>query len=595
MQSLVQTQLELTILPGDDIPLVRDRYLTRYELIERLANYVDLCVLYGESVLRHESTQLHGDRDEILRKEMHEGTLMQRISTNMDKLLAHMQRDIKFRKANKKMQYPIPRINPRLAPPGSAQEIHTMKDGLKDEGKNIMQIAFLPKPEEGASGGPRVIMPREDIPDTPGRCREEERRSNLSVNTNNGLTQGTQPRHTDRAADRTVNFQEQEQHRTNIISKVQQNLMNISNSRNPQDQTNNANVCSDHPDHTEHQNQNPWPRNADNQSSDSSDTDSIGHWDNNWQNKKCTACGFHGHTHYNCEKKRKGELYCTRCKRYTHCNATCSRQRNSSTPRFQHQGHHSPRPDSNYTIPPAEPNYNNYNNYNSRPSPAPSSVGSAADVTQQFVTFLDENRQQAKLMEYRKELLANVSIFDGKDKKQCLMWINQCAHTAVNAKMSLKELLAAKGGPIISTQLQTFLSRVPDATDTEIKQHILECFSNVGTRTEAHHYLKRMTLDEDESLMAHNSEYAAVHEAAHGITPDEQRSEIALMDYVRTLPQITCDELTKQITHPKSKIPQPERCDEHGRKLGQTRQAKRVKQTGKECSQRNHHQGRNRE
>ena len=134
------------------------------------------------------------------------------------------------------------------------------------------------------------------------------------------------------------------------------------------------------------------------------------------------------------------------------------------------------------------------------------------------------------------------------------MWLNQCAHTTVNAKMSLKELLVAKAGPIISTQVQTFLSRVPDATNAEIKQHILECFSNVGTRTEAHHYLPRMTLDEDESLLAHNSEYAAVHEAAHGITPEEQRSEIALMDYVRTLPQITCNELTKQITHPKSKI-----------------------------------------
>ena len=308
MQILIQTQPKLTILPGDDIPLVRDRYLTRYELIDRLSNYVDLCVLYGESILRHESTQLHGDRDEILRKEMHEGTLMQRISSNMDKLLAHMQRDIKFRKANKKIQYPVPRINPRLAPPGSAQEIRTMKDRLKNEGKNIMQIAFLPEPEEGTSGGPRMIMPGEDIPDAPGRCRDEERRSNLSVNTNNGLTQSTQPCHTDRA-DRTVNFQDREQHRTNIISEVQQNLMNISNSRNIQDQMNNANVRSDRPDHTEHQNQNPWPRNADhsqdNQSSNSSDTDSIGHWDSNWQNKKCTACGFHGHTQYNCEKKRK--------------------------------------------------------------------------------------------------------------------------------------------------------------------------------------------------------------------------------------------------------------------------------------------------
>ena len=109
-------------------------------------------------------------------------------------------------------------------------------------------------------------------------------------------------------------------------------------------------------------------------------------------------------------------------------------------PRFQHQGHHSPRPD-NHTIPPAEPNYNNYN---TRPSPAPSSTGSNADVTQQFMTFLNETRQQAKLLEYRKELLANIPIFDGKDKKACLMWLSQCAHIAVNTKMTLKEVLVAK-------------------------------------------------------------------------------------------------------------------------------------------------------
>ena len=120
--------------------------------------------------------------------------------------------------------------------------------------------------------------------------------------------------------------------------------------------------------------------------------------------------------------------------------------------------------------------------------------------------------------------------------------------------MTLKEVLVAKRGPIVSTQVQIFMSKTPGATDTELKQHILESFSNVGSRTEAHHYLIRMTVDEDESLLAHNSEYAAVHEAAHGITPEEQRSELALMDYTRTLPQFTCDELTKQITRPKSKI-----------------------------------------
>ena len=121
--------------------------------------------MYGECILRHESAQLSRDRDEILRKEMHEDILMSRIASNMDKLLNHMQRDNKFRKANKKAMYPIPKINPRLSPASSAQEICNMKNGLKDECKGIVQIAFLPEPEEGASGGPRVVMPGEDIPD----------------------------------------------------------------------------------------------------------------------------------------------------------------------------------------------------------------------------------------------------------------------------------------------------------------------------------------------------------------------------------------------------------------------------------------------
>ena len=61
-----------------------------------------------------------------------------------------MQRDIRFRKANRKIQYPTPKINSKIAPPVSAQEIRKMKDGLKDKSKNIIQIAFLPEPEEGA-------------------------------------------------------------------------------------------------------------------------------------------------------------------------------------------------------------------------------------------------------------------------------------------------------------------------------------------------------------------------------------------------------------------------------------------------------------
>ena len=127
-----------------------------------------------------------------------------------------------------------------------------MKDALKDEYRGILQVAFLPEPEEGANRESTVVTPGEDIPDAMGRPREERRRSNLSVNTNtipntnNGLTQHTQQRPTDRSADRTVNFHDREQHRTNIISEVQQNLMNISNSQNSNDQENIHPDCPDH-------------------------------------------------------------------------------------------------------------------------------------------------------------------------------------------------------------------------------------------------------------------------------------------------------------------------------------------------------------
>ena len=199
-------------------------------------------------------------------------------------------------------------------------------------------------------------------------------------------------------------------------------------------------------------------------------------------------------------------------------------------------------------MPPVEPNFTK------RPSPTPSNAGSITDVTQMFVTHLNENRQQTNLIKHRKDLLANVATYDGKDKKACLMWINQVEHTATQAKMPLKELIAAKAGPIVTTQVQNFLARVPGATDAQIKQMILECFSIVGTKTETFHHLKKMSLDDDKSLLAHNAEYAAIQQAAHGITPDNQLNQITFLDYAKTLPQITSDELTKQITRDDTQI-----------------------------------------
>ena len=76
---------------------------------------------------------------------------------------------------------------------------------------------------------------------------------------------------------------------------------------------------------------------------------------------------------------------------------------------------------------------------------------------------------------------------------------------------------------------------------------ILESFSNVGTTTEAYHHLKKMRLDNNESLMAHNAEYAAVHEVAYGLTPERQTSQAAFIEYAKTLSDITSYKLVRRI------------------------------------------------
>ena len=84
--------------------------------------------------------------------------------------------------------------------------------------------------------------------------------------------------------------------------------------------------------------------------------------------------------------------------------------------------------------------------------------------------------------------MANIPTFDGKDKKACLMWVNHVEHTTKQARMTIREAVTSKAGPTVVTAI----SRYPNASDAQLKRIILESFSNVGTRTEASHYLKMM-------------------------------------------------------------------------------------------------------
>ena len=145
--------------------------------------------------------------------------------------------------------------------------------------------------------------------------------------------------------------------------------------------------------------------------------------------------------------------------------------------------HPSPHTGDDHTVPPVEPHFT------TRPSPMIASQGTGnLELSQMLQTILCENNEEAKLKQQQKNLLANIPTFDGKDKKACLMWVNHVEHTAKQARMTFREAVTSKAGPTVVSAISSY----PNTSDAQLKRIILESFSNIGTRTEASHYLKMM-------------------------------------------------------------------------------------------------------
>ena len=109
--------------------------------------------------------------------------------------------------------------------------------------------------------------------------------------------------------------------------------------------------------------------------------------------------------------------------------------------------------------------------------------------------------------------------------------------------MTFREAVTSKAGPTVVTAI----SRYPNASDAQLKRIILESFLNVGTRTEASHYLKMMRLDNNDTLAAHNTEYEAVHTVAYGISTEEQNDEKILRAYANILCNYAAMKLNRKI------------------------------------------------
>ena len=164
-------------------------------------------------------------------------------------------------------------------------------------------------------------------------------------------------------------------------------------------------------------------------------------------------------------------------------------------------------------------------------------------TTQMLLTFMAETREETKNRGKHKMLMNHVSYFDGDDKSKCLMWLDNLERIAKEANIPLREAIAAKAGP----NILTVISRHPSAPEAELKRVILENFSNVGTRLEASHYLRKMRLAENKPIVTHNSGYAAVHTVAYNLKPEEQTDHQVLQQYANTLGDHIADKLNRKI------------------------------------------------
>ena len=474
--------------------------------------------------------------------------LLQRITNRLDEILSILARDNMLRKRGKKRVYTLPRINPRAANFNSTDDAQRLGREIKDDVKEILDYAFNPIPE-GEEDRIQVCYDGSDILDDNTRRNRgtgDWKTNQTSTDHNNSARTNT--RQNSEKTHHTVNFDDREQHRTSTLDDIQQRLTQISQKDN---NTNIENVRPTHPN-DDPPNNRRWrnmaerhqrPNGQDSNSSTASDSSMSTDWDGCWGTQECSACRREGHNTRSCRAKRNNELWCTKCNRNNHCNKTCRLAPcRSSTPRYIVNYHQT---GNDHTVPPVEPHFT------TRPSPILNNQGTGnLELSQMLQTILQENNEEAKLKQQQKNLMANVPTFDGKDKKACLMWVNHVEHTARQAKMTFREAVTSKAGPTVVTAI----SRYPNASNAQLKRIILESFSNVGTRTEASHYLKMMQLDNNDMLTAHNAEYEAVHTVAYAISAEEQNDEQILRAYTNTLCNYAAMKLNRKIIRRGSRI-----------------------------------------
>ena len=168
-----------------------------------------------------------------------------------------------------------------------------------------------------------------------------------------------------------------------------------------------------------------------------------------------------------------------------------------------------------------------------------------------WITKLDQNQAESREKQDQKRLLENIEVYDGSDKTQCLPWVNRIHQATSGSSMEFRKALLYKAGP---TVFGIIASTPKDISDLELKQIILQNFSDIATPSEAAQKLRTMQMKTDQPIRSHNYYFTAVHEAAFGIKPEDQRMRFVFEDYANSLPEFTANKLMDKIVKSNSWI-----------------------------------------
>ena len=272
-------------------------------------------------------------------------------------------------------------------------------------------------------------------------------------------------------------------------------------------------------------------------------------WENNYTHRTCNSCGEKGHMQRNCTKT---DLYCNFCRTRTHDTVACKSKPKTSTPLESPSAgdYHpalSPRA-HNTSIPPEDPNKSVIPNHVTQPSPVSSYT---EDIMKAWITRLDQNQAETREKQDQKRLLENIEVYDGNDKTQCLPWVNRIHQATSGSSMEFRKALLHKAGPMV---FGIIASTPKDISDLELKQIILQNFSDIATPSEAAQKLRTMQMKTDQPIRSHNYYFTAVHEAAFGIKPEDQKMRFVFEDYANSLPEFTANKLMDKIVKSNSWI-----------------------------------------